>query len=283
MNRIIFIALALGTLAALQPAAQGQEAIEDWVARYNGPGNNEDGAYGLAVDDSGNVYVTGYSMGSGTDYDYATLKYDSDGNPVWEDRYNSPGNGLDAAHALAMDDSGNVYVTGSSLYDYATIKYNPDGDTAWVARYNGLGNASDMAYALAVDDSGNVYVTGYSWGIGTGADYATVKYDEDGNQLWVAYYNSPDNDSDDAYALALDDSGNVYVTGRSIVIETGTDYATIKYDTDGNELWVARYNGPGNGYDEGKALAVDASGNVYVTGTSTGSGTGSDLTATRCG
>ena len=71
-------------------------------------------------------------------------------------------------------------------------------------------------------------------------------------------------------AAAVDAAGNVYVTGESAGAGFDFDYATIKYDPEGNELWVARYNGPGNGSDVASALAVDAAGNVYVTGQSPG-------------
>src|SRR5215471_11864065 len=131
----------------------------------------------------------------------------------------------------------------------------------WVAVYNG-GYGSDIASAVAVDGSGNVYVTGFSVGPGSCNlvcnDYATIKYDASGKQQWVARYNGPANDDDHATAIAVDASGNVYVTGSSI----GTawpdyDYATVKYDSSGQEQWVARYNGPGNDFDLANAIAVD--------------------------
>jgi uncharacterized delta-60 repeat protein len=258
-----------------------------WVANYNGPWNGDDSANALAIDNSGNVYVTGYSMGNGLVFDYATIKYSPDGNQLWVARYNGDANYNDQATALAVDNSGNVYVTGYSdsnngTYDYATVKYSPDGNQLWVARYNGPGNSSDYADALKIDSSGNVYVTGYSIGSGTGYDYATIKYSPDGNQLWVARYNGPGNNRDIANALAIDNSGNVYVTGYC---KAGSgldfDYATIKYSPDGNQLWVARYNGPGNSDDRANALAIDSSGNVYVTGYSTGSGTGYDYATVK--
>jgi hypothetical protein len=250
-----------------------------WVARYNGPANDWDDAYAIAVDGSGNVYVTGLSVGSGTSYDYATVKYDTNGNQLWVARYNGPGNSDDYAEAIAVDGSGNVYVTGRSdgSPDYATIKYDTNGNQLWVARYNGPASNIDFAYAIAVDGSGNVYVTGKSIGIGTDGDYATIKYDTSGNELWVARYNGPgDYSSDLAQAIAVDGSGNVYVTGYSIGSGTSYDYATVKYDTNGNQLWVARYNGPGNSDDHAEAIAVDTSGNAYVTGGSWGSGSRSD-------
>jgi hypothetical protein len=154
-----------------------------WVRRYNGPGNGDDRAHDLALDSQGNVYVTGASEGSGTGFDYATLKYSPSGQLLWAKRYNGPGNGSDSAYALALDSQGNVYVTGRSEgsgtdYDYATRKYSPSGDLLWAKRYNGPGNSHDFAYALALDSQGNVYVTGASWGSGTGYDYATIRYSQ---------------------------------------------------------------------------------------------------------
>jgi hypothetical protein len=98
------------------------------VRRYNGPGNYEDLAAAIVVDGSGNVYVTGWSAGSGTDDDYATIKYGPDGNELWVRRYDGPTNSGDGASAISVDGSGNVYVTGRSIgsgteHDYATIKY----------------------------------------------------------------------------------------------------------------------------------------------------------------
>jgi uncharacterized delta-60 repeat protein len=103
------------------------DGVEQWVARYNGPANGFDDAAALAVEGSGNIYVTGTSEGSGTDVDFATIKYNSEGFSQWVARYNGPGNSNDYAVALAADNSGNVYVTGSSEGDgwriYTTIKY----------------------------------------------------------------------------------------------------------------------------------------------------------------
>jgi len=264
-------------LVGLMPLLAGAQGMRQaWVARYNGPSSSLDSASALAVDSQGNVYVTGRSVGSGTGFDYATVKYDTNGRQLWVARYNGPGTNWDEATALAVDSQGNVYVTGRSDgtgADYLTIKYDTNGRQLWVARYNGPGNGEDYPFALAVDSQGNVYVTGRSEGSGTGFDYATVKYDTNGRQLWVARYNGPGNRGDAAAALAVDGQGNVYVTGVSEGSGTSGDYATVKYDTNGRQLWVARYNGPGNGLDSASALAVDSRGNLYVTGYSVVSGT----------
>jgi hypothetical protein len=249
-----------------------------WVRRYNGPANKSDWAFALAVDGLGNVYVTGYSEDTLTSFDYATIKYDSDGTLLWVSRYNGPGDDLDVAYDIIVDGLGNVYVTGysggnGSSEDYATIKYYANGDTAWVRRYNGLGNGGDYASAITVDHSGNVFVTGYSWGIGTYRDYTTLKYDSSGNELWVRRYDGPGSNVDYAWAMTLDSYNNIYVTGVSRGSVTSADYATIKYYPNGDTAWVRRYNGLGNGYDYAVDLAVDSSGNVYITGESDGIGT----------
>jgi hypothetical protein len=252
-----------------------------WVRRYDGPGNGGDIAYGIVVDDLGNVYVTGWVWVAGADYDYVTIKYYPNGDTAWARTYNGPGDNQDQAFAIAVDDSGNVYVTGFSMgtstnSDYATIKYLPDGDTAWVRRYNGSGNGDDIAYGIVVDDSGNVYVTGWVWVAGADYDYATIKYYPNGDTAWVRTYNGPGDSRDWAFALAVDAPENVYVTGRSRGSGTDYDYATIKYYPNGDTAWVRTYNGPGNSGDEAYGIAVDDSGNIYVTGQSWGSGTDYD-------
>jgi uncharacterized delta-60 repeat protein len=256
---------------------------EAWVARYNGPGNDFDAAEAIAVDNSGNVYVTGRSSDPDFSTHYATIKYNSAGHEQWVARYYGPGNYYDMSTAIAIDNSGNVYVTGYSFgsgsnYDYATIKYDSFGQEQWVARYNGPNNGDDGAEGIAVDGSGNVYVTGMSRNGSGFSDYITIKYDSAGQQVWVArYYSRPGNYPDESYAIAIDASGNAYVTGTSLFHSGASyDYGTIKYNSAGQQQWVGRYNGSGNRDDYAAAITVDGLGNVYVTGSSWGSGTDYD-------
>jgi uncharacterized delta-60 repeat protein len=91
-------------------------------------------------------------------------------------------------------------------------------------------------------------------------------------QAWVQRYNGPGNGSDCAYAVAVDGSNNVLVTGTSWDSGYVSDSTTIKYSSGGVPLWTNRYNGPQNASDGSLAITLDASGNAYVAGYSTGSG-----------
>src|SRR5437660_3766682 len=129
---------------------------------------------------------------------------------------------------------------------------------AWAARSVG---ANGGLVAIKTDGAGNVYVVGHSYNVTPpNHDYATIKYDPNGNQLWIARYAGPDNSDDLANDVAVDSAGNVYVTGNSIGTNA-CDQVTLKYDTKGNQLWVATQRST-----FGTAIVVDAAGNVYVTG-----------------
>jgi uncharacterized delta-60 repeat protein len=251
-----------------------------WTNRYCEPGHSYAAAYAVAVDVHGDVFVTGYAQGIEGYYGYATLKYSSTGVPLWTNRYCGAGNS-DYATALVVDPGGDVIVTGSSLgsngyKDYATIKYSNTGLPLWTNRYHGPGNGDDYAVALACDPRGRLFVTGCSYGTTTISEYATVAYSSAGSPLWTNRYKEPGTSQTFASSVAADSEGNVFVTGRSWGNRGGdyhTDYATIKYSAAGVGLWTNRYDGPGRYWDEAKAVAVDADGNVFVTGGSVASGT----------
>ncbi len=194
--------------------------------------------------------------------------------------YSTSGGYHDNPYAVAVDGSGNSYVTGTSRGiatngDYTTIKYNPTGDSLWVKSYNGAGDTADVALAIAVDDSGYVYVTGWSFGNNSGKDYTTIKYYNNGDTVWVRRYDDSGNSDDEARAIAIDGSFNVYVSGYSYS-GTSRDYTTIKYYPDGETAWARRYDGPANSNDEASAMVVDDSNYIYVTGGGIGNGTFND-------
>jgi PKD repeat protein len=232
---------------------------EQWVANYNGPGGFSDNPYDIALDSSENVYVTGRSIGIGTEDDCATLKYDPDGNEIWCRRYD--GGNHDIATAIAVDSQDYIYITGYNQNGYLTIKYDQNGTQQWIRSYSG---GDDRALDIEVDEkSKNVYVTGYSNG-----DIATVAYDSHGNFLWARRQGSCNYYSSRVRYIALDPDGNVYVMGTTKSPTTSNDYTIIKYNSTGYKIWARTYNSPGNGQDNAYGIDVDSSGNVFVTGRS---------------
>ena len=188
----------------------------------------------------------------------------------WAKRLNSSGSNNDYVYAMTYDASGNVYITGKGGSDCLTVKYSPEGTVLWQAIYNGPANDADYGTAITVDNSGNVYVTGRSFGNSTGTDFATIKYDASGTQLWLQRYNGTNNDDDAPVSIAVDASGNVYAGGWSSRTTTGLDYAIVKYSAAGSQVWARNYSGPGSGNDFMNMMIIDADGNLYATGRSRG-------------
>jgi len=196
---------------------------------------------------------------------------------AWVRRYNSPGDKTDEIRGLIVDDSGNVIITGYSgtgvpSGELVTIKYDRNGKQLWLQNYNGAINTGDYPALFASDKKGNVYVTG---GTSAGNDCITIKYDSNGNQVWAVRYNGPINGVDVGIAVTVDENGNVYVTGISQgairdcwYYSIYYDFVTIKYDSNGNQLWAARYFPPGGDdyWNRAHLIAVDSLGSVYVGG-----------------
>lgn len=243
-----------------------------WGTYYNGPGNGDDKAHAIVVDALGNVYVGGVSTGSGTGPDFCLVKYNSAGVQQWAYRYNAPANSWDELVDFKIDAAGNnLYLTGFGNYgapdysDYVTIKVNSAGTQQWIKRYNGGG--SDQATSITVDASGNSYVTGWFSDANSWESYSTVKYNSAGTQIWFALYDGPGQRIDIPADIETDASGNVFVTGRSQGANLLYDFATVKYNSSGAQQWANRWIGIGsNQYSYASALELDAAGNVYVGG-----------------
>jgi DNA-binding beta-propeller fold protein YncE len=278
-----------GTTSGLDYATVAYNAATGarlWVARYNGPGNGDDGAAQVAVSPTGGtVFVTGYSQGTASGLDYATVAYNAaTGAQRWAARYHGPGTGDNFAQSLAVSPGGGtVYVTGQSkatatAADYATVAYNAaTGAQLWAARYHGSAPGEDAAHAVAVSPDGRtVFVTGVSKATTSYLvyAYATVAYNAaTGAQRWAARYRGPVPSYDTALSVAVSPGGGaVYVTGQSQGTTSGDDYATVAYNAvTGAQRWVKRYNGPANGDDAATSVAVSpGGGTVYVTGDSQG-------------
>ena len=175
-----------------------------WTALYEPHARDKSSeAVAVATDSKDYIYVTGFVDTVDRDVDILTLKYDEFGKLLWQERYNGPGNDVDRGVDIAVDDKGNVYVTGESDngkgngetrlagLDFVTIKYDASGNQIWAKRYNGPDDGEDRPVRLKVDNNG-VYVLGKSWGHDktgkVGFDYALVKYDLEGKFQWDYRY-----------------------------------------------------------------------------------------------
>jgi hypothetical protein len=222
--------------ATVKYSSSGQQL---WVARYDGPSHLDDGAAGVAVDASGNVFVTGTSNSSATGSDYLTVKYDASGAQQWTRAYTGyGGTRSEIAWAIAVDSQGRVTVTGSSdersqsgcffwyehAQDIATIQYAANGTQRWAQRQGGSGSCSeDEGFGIAVDGSANVIVVGKTSGGVEQGDYTTVKYNANGQRQWTRTYANGF-----ARAVAIGPQGHVHVAGNGV--SGGPGLSTLKYN-----------------------------------------------------
>jgi hypothetical protein len=270
------------------------------VARYN-DSNHNSGTNAIDVDASGNIYValiTVYDFSAGSSaIDGVVMKYDSNGNVVWKNLMNI-GNYGDDWTSKIMVKNGFVYAGGTfnggdhgygdNSRNSVVWKYSSDGQLVWTATHDGGG--ADYFADFAVDGQGNLYITSLSDRLLTGYyntdsylyDFATAKFDANGQLIWNSRYNNTDAGDHRPGSIALDANGNVYVTGTSDGDGTGKDIATIKYSgNNGDQLWVKRHNGSANGDDSAGTVRINREGDVYVTGTSLNIRTGLDFTAIK--
>ena len=258
-----------------------ETAKQDWVSRYNGAGGpSNDQVQSIILDENNNIYLTAGidpDLVSSDHAQFATFKFDPQGNVLWEKRFARSSNSLDTPRVLKKDGKGNIYVAGSTYTvgsnseDYfMTMKYNENGDQLWTspALYDGpVHSLYDSVSDMVIDSQGNIYVTGYSTGIGTGYDWAVVKYNPEGQEQWVARYNGSANDIDYPSRIHVDSQDNIYVVGYASATGHSADIALVKYDGQtGTKLWEAAYNGSLNVKDFGSDIAFDAQGNIYLVG-----------------
>lgn len=258
-----------------------------WETVINFPANYVHSGLSLMVDEAGNTYITAVDPNKAPGdasvmSDIYVAKLSPAGAILWERWFNGPSNLSDVAAGLAIDQSANVYITGTTLtaenlYRIVTMKYTSAGQLLWSVFYQG--GIESLANAIAVDYyTGDVYVAGTTAIDNNGYDFTTIKYNTNGTQQWVKTYNgiSPEKEQDEALAIAVDLDGHIIATGFSTqtyedenAAKKGVEvYTTFKYDrTTGNVIWSDLFGGEGN-FKNGRALAIatDPTGNVVITG-----------------
>ncbi len=260
--------------------------------------NKEDVAYSVAVrkDGAGNFYVAGRTKGNIEDpgvkfggFDLFLIKYDATNAILWKKQLGTSQD--DIASSVAVDGAGNAYVVGKTngsftAYGYTNaggndlfiVKYDVNGNVVWLRQ---IGTAADEeASSVVLDSVGNVYITGHTYGDLGGpnaglADLFLIKYDANGNLLWTRQMGTASDDK--GYGIAADASDNIYVSGLTKGDLGGacaglSDIFLSKYDSSGNLLWVRQKGTSGD--ESGNSVQLDANGNAFIAGSTTGSFSG---------
>lgn len=251
-----------------------------WTRQF-GTGNFDE-ATSVATDVSGNVYVTGHTLGalegSAGGFDVFLRSYDSDGNVRWTRQFGTSND--EYARGVATDASGNVYSAGytsgaldgsnAGRFDALIRSYDSDGDLRWTRQFGTSGD--DYAFGIAADASANVYISGTTAGALEGAnaggdDVFVRSFDGDGNLRWTRQFGSSTDDLGEG--VATDGNGNVYASGYTLGtlegVNAGSEDAFIRsFDSDGTLHWTRQFGTSGR--DAALAIATDANANVYAAG-----------------
>lgn len=245
---------------------------QKWVARYDSGNatNNTDTPFGMAVDASGNVYVTGTNKSVDTDDDYVTVKYDTNGVLQWANRLDGGLRTIDDPRAIGVDSMGNAFVTGTTSVisggALMTVKYTPSGTIEWIKKYMVAPESANDSRDLVVDGDDNVIIGASSYnGDAKGYDYVTVKYSNVGTQMWAKKFDGNLLD-DELSAITRDANNNVIVTGYSETRNGTFDVLTVKYDPAGTKVWERRYGTDLVSEYAGNLVAAP-DGSVYIVGT----------------
>lgn len=295
----VFLAGATGGVLG---GTQTQGGSDIFVAKYDGGGTEmwlrqfgsagEDAAYGLAVDNLGNILVAGGASGvlgsdpsvGGTDLFVA--KYDSLGTRLWLRQGGTVS--ADLAYGVAADGSGNVYAVGATQggldgnagagnEDLFLIKYDGAGIRLWTRQLGTV--SSDVAYGVALDNAGSVYVAGATAGAldgnirQGGEDAFLLKFDGNGGLLWSRQFGTVS--ADTARSVACDPFGHISVAGDTFgslgefnANAGGSDLFVVRYDAAGSRRWARQLGTVGD--DRGYGVAADAGENAFVAGTVSG-------------
>jgi hypothetical protein len=218
-------------------------------------------AVAVAIDAAGNVVVAGNSNGT-----FRLVKYSgASGSPLWEQR--APGGALDIAWGLALDPAGDVFLMGKaagpSTEVWVAKHRGADGSLAWQQPVDS--GAEVTPAGIATDGSGNAFIIGNYRNSSGDADWNVARLaGSSGAVVWRKIYDS--GSPDVATAIAIDRAGDVVVAGIS-TIAGGTVAKTVKNaGATGRTLWERNFPASGSAASGAHAVAVDASGNVAITG-----------------
>ncbi|MFL5814580.1 MAG: SBBP repeat-containing protein, partial [Bdellovibrionia bacterium] len=261
----------------------------------------------VATDSSGNIFVTGYTNG-GLDgntvtgsYDFFVTKYDSTGTKQWTKQMGVASKST-FANAVATDSSGNSFVTGytnggldgntlTGTQDFFVIKYDSTGAKIWT-HLMGVASHDTRAYGATTDTSGNVLIAGFTYGgldgntLSGTDDFFVTKYNSSGAKSWTKQLGSLGPANTSGRAVAYDSSENVYIAGSTSggldgnTLTGNTDFFVTKYNSSGTKLWT-RQLGLASNVTSALGVATDPSGNVFVTGYTSGGLDGNTLTGTQ--
>jgi len=208
-----------------------------WDTILPGAVNNESRGGWLAVADDGDLWMCNRTWAGSASFDVVLHRYAAaSGDTLWTRQYDS--GGLDDPRAMIRDGAGDLLVVGVQSGDFMVLKFaGDDGGLAWHSNYDGPPGWYDVATCVAIGPRGEVIAGGFSDGTGTGWDVTTVGFDpDDGGQEWAVRYNGPDDESDEARALAIDPLGDIYVVGYCYTYATNMDLVALRYFEDPNDL-----------------------------------------------
>jgi uncharacterized delta-60 repeat protein len=227
--------------------------------------SGDEKALGVAVDNDNNIIAVGYENVTATDYQWRIMKFDPNGNFLWLNRTN-PSIGVDISNGVAVDNSNNIIAVG---YDrepgnnqWRIMKFDPNGNLIWWNTTN-ASSGSDVAYGVAVDSNNNIIVVGQDFVSGSDYQWRIMKFDPNGNLIWWNTTNATSG-SEVAYSVTVDNNDNIIVVGHENVTATDYQWRIMKFDPNGNFLWLNRTN-PSSGDDRARGVASDGS-NIIVVG-----------------
>jgi hypothetical protein len=189
----------------------------------------------------------------------------------WVSRFDGSLHSYDYASYITVDPMGNVYTAGesdnsSTGYDLLTCKFNSAGVLQWSKTYTAPVNRNDHSFGIKSDQQGNVYMTGEVYTSAGQSEIVTIKYNTQGEQVWLRSFNGTGNYYDSPRDITIDNQCNVYITGFTYNTGAVFDMVTIKYDSAGTQLWAALVSATGY-YAQGNSITVDGTGNnIYVAG-----------------